>query len=309
MGRILYAVDENGEILEGGSYITPEESERDEGIRKQRREYFERKKQEELIRIDFTEILGSFYFVNYRKLLQIIDDDTATAFRYLYLCTFADDNGKLLYEGKPVLHKDFRRILRLKDLHTSCMVADCLEDIGLLYRNESGQYFANLEYYIRNQKLPDDFKGSSSRMLDRGIKRLYEISTPKHHAMLGKIVPLLEYLNKNYNILCTQDTIYESNISKVNPLTSAEICRICGRSENNKDYFIHQLNKYVVDRLPFVRRVVDDTEEYNLDCYLVNPYIVYMGNKNNRLEFTFELFDLGKNCVRNRCKKRRKLTQ
>ena len=309
MSKILYAVNEYGEIIEGGIYITPKESQRDEEIRKQRREYFERKKQEELLKIDFTEILGSFYFVNYKKLLKIIDDDTATGFRYLYLCTFADDSGRLIYEDDLVTHKLFRRIFRFNDAHTTSKVVDKIESLGLLHHDENGCYHINLDYYVRNTKLPEEFKGNSSRMLDIGIRRLYEMSTPKHHAMLGKIIPLLEYLNKNYNILCSKETVYETDVACISPLTPKEICEICGRSPENYNRFINELGKFIINRRPFVRRVVDDTEEYELNCYFVNPYIVYMGNKNNYLEFTFKLFDLGRNCVRNRYKKRRKLTQ
>lgn len=289
MSNIIYAVDEFGEKHEGGYYISPEQAKRETEIREQRKQYFKRMEQEQILKIGFEEILGEFYFVNYRKLLQITNDNTALAFRYLYLCTFADNDGRLEYKGKTVIHKDFKRILNLNPKTSGNDISE-LENYKLIYKVEN-IYYVNLDYYIRKQKLPDNFKGNSARMIDHGVRELYEQSTPRNHEMLGKIVPLLEYINKYNNILCTKETVMEFDHKKVQPLSGYEICRICNRSVENSDRFLKELKSYVIDRLPFIRRVVDDTK-YHLDCYIVNPYVVYMGSRNDHLEWTFKLFDL-----------------
>ena len=289
MSKVLYAVDEFGVKHEGGEYITSEEYERNEELRKQRKEYFERMDQQKFLKIEFTEILGEFYFLNYRKLLQIIGDDTSLAFKYLYLCTFADKDGKLEYKSKSVIHKDFQRILNVNRVLAGEIV-EKLNSYNLIYK-VNDEYYVNLEYYIRNQSLPEEFKGNSSRMIDKGIRELYEQATPRKHAMLGKIVPLLEYVNKYNNILCTKDTVSEYDYKRIKPLSGYEICRICNRSVENSDVFLKELKSFVIDRLPFIRRIVDETK-YNLDCYIINPYVVYMGSRNDHLEWTFKLFDL-----------------
>lgn len=289
MGKVLYGVDEFGEKLEGGVYITEQEMVKQRELSEKRRQYFRQMQQENILRIDFTEILGEFYFVNYRKLLKITNDNTALAFRYLYLCTFADKDGKLNFKGKDVLHKDFKRILNLNPKTAGSDVVE-LENYNLIYKVDD-VYYVNLEYYIRKQKLPDEFKGKSARIIDKGVRELYEQSTPRNHAMLGKIVPLLEYINKYNNILCTKETVLEFDYTKIEPLSGYEICRICNRTVENSDRFLKELKHFVIDRLPFIRRVVDDTE-YHLDCYIVNPYVVYMGSRNDHLEWTFKLFDL-----------------
>ena len=289
MPKVLYAVDEFGVKHEGGNYITPEEDAKDQVIKEERKRYFERMKQQELLRIEFGEILGEFYFVNYRKLLELLKDNTSLAFKYLYLCTFADRDGLLEYKGKVVIHKDFKKILNLNG-KTTGNVIDNLLNAGLMGKKDQF-YYMNLDYYIRNQKLPEEFKGNSSRMIDRGIRELYEQSTPRKHEMLGKIVPLLEYVNKYNNILCTKDTVCEYDHKKIKPLSGYEICRICNRSVQNSDVFLKELKSFVIDRLPFICRVVDETK-YNLDCYIINPYVVYMGSRNDHLEWTFKLFDL-----------------
>jgi hypothetical protein len=289
MPKIIYAVDEFGEKHEGGVYVTPEEQEKHRQLSEKRRQYFRQMQQQNTLQVNFTEVLGEFYFVNYKKLLALTNDNTALAFRYLYLCTFADNNGKLEYKGKEVIHKNFKRILNLNPKTASNDVAE-LERYKLIYK-VNDVYYINLEYYIRKQKLPDDFKGQSARMIDHGVRELYEQSTPRNHAMLGKIVPLLEYVNKYNNIICTKDTVMEFDHKKIVPLSGYEICRVCNRSVENSDYFLKELKSFVIDRLPFVRRVVDETK-YHLDCYIVNPYVVYMGSRNDHLEWTFKLFDL-----------------
>lgn len=289
MPKIIYAVDEFGEKHEGGYYTSVEQAKREEEIREQRRNYFRKMEQEKVLRIGFEDILGEFYFVNYRKLLQLTNDNTALAFRYLYLCTFADNDGKLMYKDRDVIHKHFKRILKLNPKTANTDIAE-LEQYELIYKVKD-IYYINLDYYIRKQKLPDDFKGNSARMIDRGIRELYEQSTPRYHEMLGKIVPLLEYINKYNNILCTKDTVIEFDHKKIVPLSGYEICRICNRTVENSDRFLKQLKSFTVDKLPFIRRVVDETK-YDLDCYIVNPYVVYMGSRNDQLEWTFKLFDL-----------------
>lgn len=289
MGEVLYAVNKFGEKLEGGLYITPEEQEKSRQLSEERRKYFKRMHEQNELQVNFTDILGEFYFVNYRRLLQITNDNTALAFRYLYLCTLADKDGRLEYKGKEVIHKDFKRILNLNPKTAGRDVGE-LEKYNLIFK-ENEVYYVNLEYYIRKQKLPEDFKGNSARMIDRGIQELYKQSTPRNHEMLGKIVPLLEYINKYNNILCTKETVTEFDYKKIVPLSGFEICRICNRSTQNSDYFLKQLKSFVIDRLPFIRRVVDETV-YHLDCYIVNPYVVYMGSRNDHLEWTFKLFDL-----------------
>lgn len=289
MTNVIYAVDEFGEKLEGGTYITKDQANKEAAIRKQRKDYFDRMRQQENLRIGFEDVLGEFYFINYRKLLQLTDDNTALAFRYLYLCTFADNEGRLQYKGKDVIHKDFKRILNLNPKTAGRDIAE-LENYELIYKI-GNIYHVNLTYYIRKQKLPDEFKGNSARMIDKGIRELYEQSTPRNHAMLGKIVPLLEYINKYNNILCTKDTVTQFDHRKIVPLSGYEICRICNRTTENSDRFLKELKSYTIDRLPFIRRIVDDTK-YHLDCYIVNPYVIYMGSRNDHLEWTFKLFDL-----------------
>ena len=71
MGKVLYGVDEFGEKLEGGVYITEQEMVKQRELSEKRRQYFKQMQQENILRIDFTEILGEFYFVNYRKLLKM----------------------------------------------------------------------------------------------------------------------------------------------------------------------------------------------------------------------------------------------
>lgn len=289
MAQVIYAVTEFGEKLEGGHYTTQEEAKKEALLREQRKQYFKRMDQERILKIEFEDVLGEFYFMNYKKLLDITNDNTALAFRYLYLCTFADNDGKLEYKGKDVIHKDFKRILNLNPKTVGSDIAE-LEKYKLIYKVDNF-YYVNLEYYIRKQKLPDSFKGNSARMIDHGIRELYQQSSPRNHEMLGKIVPLLEHINKFNNILCTKDTVMEFDHKKIVPLSGYEICRICNRSIENSDRFLKELRSYVIDRLPFIRRVVDDTK-YHLDCYIVNPYVVYMGSRNDHLEWTFKLFDL-----------------
>ena len=286
----LVAVDlSTGEIQDDADVkiYTKEMVEKQESERKRRRDYFRHQEEKQKLHLEVENILGEFYFLHYKRLIEKIDGDTALAFRYLYICTYANDIGKLFYRDKPMKHKDIVRILRMDRKLASSEINRMIE-LGLLIENQDC-YVANLYYYIRNLQMPEQFKGNSSRMFDNGIRELYDISTPRHHAMLGEIVPLLEYINKYNNVICTKSTVAERDFKKLQPLHMSEICKICGRSGTSRTTFKNSLGSFKINGLPLFRSVVEDNKTVG---YIINPYILYMGSRNDDLQFAFNLFDL-----------------
>ena len=278
-----------GEIYneEKGLFLTDAELQRAQQEKERRKNYFEFTQQKQILHIEIENILGQFYFSHYKRLLKIIQNDTALAFRYLYICTYADNDGRLIYKGKQMLHKDVVKLLNI-NRNTALSNVNKMIEYGLLIE-EKGLYSANLQYYIRRKKLPEDFKKQSSRIFDNGIRTLYCESTARHHEILGEIVPLLEYINKYNNVVCTKETVEQREFDKINPLTMKEICSICGRSIDNTDVFKKQLGKYKINGLPLFRGIIEDKKSIG---YVFNPYILYMGSRNDDLEFAFNLFDL-----------------
>ena len=277
-------VDSDGVILNKtpGIFTTYEERER-------RRQIYEHKQQSAQLMEEIEKILGEFFFLNYKRLLANIQNDKALAFRYLYICTYANDIGTLLYKGKPMKHKDIVHVLNMNNKIASEEIRRMIE-YNLLIDN-GNCYTANLYYYVRNMEIPNEFKGRSARMFDNGIRALYDISTPRHHALLGEIVPLLEYINKYNNILCTKETVTQRDFKKIQPLNMKEICEICGRSTDNRTAFKNSLGKYKINNLPLFRSVVEHDKTVG---YIINPYILYMGSRNDDLKFAFSLFDLNR---------------
>lgn len=281
--------DITGEVLDkqSGVFVSNADLQKQNEEKERRKNYFDHQNQKGQLRLEVDNILGQFYFINYKRLLGIIDNDTALAFRYLYLCTFANDVGQLYYKDKQMRHKDVVRVLYMNNKIASAEVNRMIE-FGLLLEN-NGYYSANLYYYIRNIGLPDEFKSRSARIFDNGIKSLYEISTARHHKTLGEIVPLLEYINKYNNVICSKDTIEERDFKKIKPLNMGEICTICERSNSNRILFKQALGKYKINGLPLLRSVVEDNQTIG---YVINPYVLYMGSRNDDLQFAFSLFDL-----------------
>lgn len=240
---------------------------------------------------------GNFYFYRYDKLLEQLDDDTATAFRFLYLCACADKDGYFQKNSSRNCSSidDFINIFDAgKDTIRRYM--ETLINNKLLFKEDNG-YKLNSIYY-HTGKLPDEYKNNTIRTFNEAIKELYHASTPREHKMIGQILKLVPYINIYNNVLCWN--IEETDKSKIQPLTFDDIRNIM-RPKNKYNYEImKKLEKLFVKGEPVLGNFSSVSEEQ----YIINPRVFYRGNDVNDLKAIIDQFDIAKNQYINKKKKK-----
>ena len=234
---------------------------------------------------------GTFYFNNYVKLLKTIDNDTALAFRFLYLCTFANFDGYLMFGNirhdkytDYMTEKDYAEVFKLSPAPTNKLQHQLL-DLNLVIKTEDNKLKINDNFFIRG-KLTNKDKTETSRVFDNGVKKLYEISKPREHRRLGIVIALLPYINIHYNIVCSNPC--ESNIKYIRPLTIRDICELTNYDFNNAEKLRKNLASTEVNELPLVAYI----SHSNGNFFIVNPAVFYKGNQIEDIRAMMLLFDV-----------------
>lgn len=261
-----YVDVETGELL-NGILVTQEELKK----KKNRNDFIQYQKSQDSLAVYIDDQFGSFYFNNYKKLLEKVDNDTALAFRFLYLCTFADYDNYLHDEDGLMSEKDLGYILKLAPTAFFSLKKQ-LYDKHLIFKDKMGFLKINSLYYTRG-KINAGFKQESSRVFDNGIRTLYKTAKSKDHKRIGTIIPLLIYTNSYINVLC--HNTQERDTDKINALTLHEISEIIGYSYDHVSSLTNYLKNIKVNNKPLMARVTHSDGDF----YIINPAVFYKGNK------------------------------
>lgn len=272
---------ETGEIIDNVQRIVTESEEKKIS---DYRAYIQRRQQ--LYQL-MSKHCGNFYFYRYDKLLEQLGDDTATAFRFLYLCSCADQDGYFVkYKNEYCKSKeDFTYVFeKTKDTVTSYL--NKLISNKLLYKDAKG-YRLNPMYYSMGN-MDDEFKRSSIRTFNNAIKELYRNSDPREHKMIGKILKLVPYINIYNNVLCWD--IEETDKDLIQPLTAEDIRYVIYPDSNYGYDVMDKLGMLFVKGEPLLGKFtsVDQTQ------YIINPRVFYRGNNVADLKAVIDQFDIAK---------------
>lgn len=218
---------------------------------------------------------GEFYFLRYRNLLnENIEKQIAT--RSIYLCTFANYDGILVYgnakgENKFVRRKDLPEILGLKKTELANTMNKMFKTYELFFEKEDERIEMNREYFLKG-KVDDkeDLKGAI-RVFNEAVRELYMKSSPKEHKKLFLLFKLLPHINFTHNVVCSNPE--EKNIELVDPLTLKEAMGLVKYSH------ITKFKKELLDMTVNGELVAKITETKYGKFIYVNPRIFYSGNK------------------------------
>lgn len=272
---------DTGEVLEG---ITSYTTESDDAKRTAYRQLQQKRKH---IRELVDHHCGEFYFYRYDKLLEQLQDDTATAFRFLYLCACADKDGYVYKYGREKCRsvEDFTYVFE-KTKDTVRRYMETLTSNQLIFKND-GSYKLNPLFYSMGN-LDDDFKRNTIRTFNKAIKELYYNSDPKEHKMIGRVLKLVPYINVYNNVLCWN--IYETDKQLIQPLTLSEIRTIIHPRNNYGYQVVENLMNLFIKGEPVIGNFTSIGEEH----YIINPRLFYRGNNANDLQLIIDQFDISK---------------
>ena len=230
---------------------------------------------------------NGFYFKCYKNVLEL-DIPKQYLFRYTYLCTYLDYDGKLkiMVNGKKkaITERDLQEILKLSEREARNTKNELIK-YGLIIINEDGTISINSKYAIKGEVKRKKLRGGA-RIMINGIREIYEKSKPIEHKRLALLIQLLPYVNYNYNIICFNPD--EEDKDKIIPMGLKDLCKITDYNERNWRKLKNELLRITVGGTP----VIAVTEIYNGHAVSINPKIYYKGNNPRALEWLAVLFNI-----------------
>ena len=223
---------------------------------------------------------GNFIQTRYNPLLQAINYDTATAFRFIYLCTYMEyDTGYIIWNNSKAKDNDLKYIL---DISRAVMpkIKQELFSNNLIFKDEDGYIYVNPSYCykgdISNNK---DYKKEYTRIFNNSIQELYKKSgDPREHKMLGRFILLLPYVNVYHNVICLN--IREKDMEKIILPTSQQMDKIFHVSDRHANRTLKELLSITVGGEPAILNISHNMAK----IYAVNPRIYYGGVNVKNLE-------------------------
>lgn len=230
---------------------------------------------------------GNFIHTRYQALLDKINNDTATAFRFIYLCTFMEyDTGYILYKGRKIKVDSLIDIFNVSR-NTMTKIKKVLFENELIYTDKDGYLLINTEYCYRGDIIKDKrYKQQCTRIFNNSIQDLYKRSNDsREHKLLGKFILLLPYINIWHNIICFNTK--EKDTSKLSLPNTSQMEEILDISNRNGNRTLNELFEITVGGEKAVLMV---TDKKSVKMYLVNPRVYYGGNNINDLQETMGYF-------------------
>lgn len=266
---------ETGVIEENVLYKTKNDQIRElQSIANQKRKYHDYLENKMPVPTYLQNQYGSFYFCHYQRILDAINGDSATAFRFLYLCTFSDYDGYVIDKsGSRLKPNELNDLLDVAP-RTFTNIKHTLFDNELLFKSPEGFVFINPMYCNRGDMLTG-YKRRCTRIFDTAIQDLYKNSTFKEHKQIGYLVLLLPYVNVYHNIICLNPE--EKNMDKVQIMTQEEIASVISVSKNH----ITKIKRFLLDITVGGHPLLLIIEHKNLKLYAVNPAVFYAGTNIN----------------------------
>ena len=284
---------ETGEIINVSRYITPEQDERISNFRRMT------KKARKLHKM-IAQHCGGFFFYRYQDLLSVLDGDTATGFRFVYLCACATKEGYFIKYNNELCRtqEDFTYIFdKTKDTVKKYLLK--LEERNLIFKDEKG-YKLNSLYYYCSLNNDDEQKRNSVRTFRNCVKELYNNSNPNEHALMGELLKFVPYINIYNNVVCWNPE--ESDKNEVQPLTLRDIRYIIRENSNYGRELEEKLEMIFIKGEP----VFGKFEAANEHHYVINPRLLYRGNDPSQFKSLIDQFDIAKGQYLNKQHKLRK---
>lgn len=223
---------------------------------------------------------GNYIHTRYQALLEKIKYDTATAFRFIYLCTFMEYNtGYVIYKNSKIKN-DYLIDLFNVSKNTMTKIKKSLYDNELIYTDKDGYVLINTDYCYRGDISNDKaYKRQCIRIFNNSIQELYLRSDDsREHKLLGKFILLLPYINIWHNIICLNTK--EKDFEKLILPNTKQMEEILNTSCRNSNKTLNELFEVTVGGEKAIYLI---TNKKDLKMYVVNPRIYYGGNNINDL--------------------------
>lgn len=239
---------------------------------------------------------NNFIFITYKLLTSLnIENEILTQSditRIIYVSTYMSKSGKLMKTERTSMSKEaLQEKLKLKKSEFAKLYKKII-DLDILKEKEDGLYLNQKYFYIGTLKgkLDNNFENMYIKAYIKQIRFLYENVLPKEHKQLAILFLLIPYINRKYNIICSNPL--EEDANKVFPLTVKELAYILKYSDVNNfcKIILKLLNIKDLENNDILKIVMNGSGIQSASI-IINPRLIYAGNDFKDVECLCVLFN------------------
>lgn len=285
----VFIIDPNtGEVMDFSQrtiYIQTEEQ------RAESKKYFDSlsKKQEmNYLYKDYGRFLWSFYNIS-QSLFPNLKGSYIT--RLMFLATYINYDG-FLSDNKnvPLTKNQIKTLLGVSEREFHYFYKCLLEEHIIIEHND--KCYINKDIFQRGELSPVDLAVLAkdekyvTRIYIKAVRSLYNKATIKSHKTLSYLFQVIPYVNRDYNIVCSNPL--ETNKDKINKLTLGEFADLINYDRSHISRLCNQLFDPTFEvngkELSAMRYVVDKSLAKNTYSMFINPRVYYAGSKWSEVE-------------------------
>lgn len=232
---------------------------------------------------------SSFVWVVYESSAVLFDtiEKSSHVTMLIYLSTFCNYDGVVLWEGLPALRRDLPAILGVSERETQRFWS-AVSKIGAC-REEDGVLRMDSRFFRRGKVRSSEIKSMAgrntylTRMYIDAVRSLYKSAKPRSFKTLAYIFQVMPFVNREYNVVCHNPL--ETVLDLVVPMTLGELCDTLGYYEANSARMIDGLLRARFSlsegsrEESAVRYVISDRlRDKRAYTLFINPNVYYAGS-------------------------------
>lgn len=280
--EVLHLVsDSTGEVLEtyymrGGDKIVKRSAKQQESDKK----YYKRKSAKG-VRFVFVDVQKGFSGLK-----------PATSVRMVYLSTYADyDNTLMVTQSKPMKKKDLAKVLGINDMAVSRFWKEVYPEYLTIDENKS----LRINNTFFRGRIDGEYK-EYQKFYFEGIRSIYKRCVNGNHGLknVGKIFNILPYVNREYNVLCEREQVFETDATKIRGISVRDFADLVGCDISHIKRVMKEYNSITFysdgKEQRFIRFMADNNSYIKTLRVYLNPFAFYAGNDSKRVDVVKQMF-------------------
>lgn len=232
---------------------------------------------------------NSFVWVVYESSAVLFDalEKGSHVTMLIYLSTFCDYDGVIIWEKHPATKRDLRTILCVSESEAQRFWL-AVTEMGAC-REEDGVLRIDSRFFRRGKVRSSELKAMAgrntylTRMYIDAVRSLYKSAKPRSLKTLAYIFQVMPFVNREYNIVCHNPL--ETVLDLVVPMTLGELCDTLGYYGANSARMIDGLLRARFSlsegsrEESAVRYVISDRlRDKRAYTLFINPNVYYAGS-------------------------------
>lgn len=218
-----------------------------------------------------------FFWHFFYENIDFPDLSPLNAFRLMYVSTFISYKDYCLKkQGKSITRKSLQELMGLRT-NTFLRFIQDITDVGYIVKGDKGRYYLNSNFFKKGSLDKSESEVRHIRVYSEPLKALYKSIPQSKYGAAGYIIKLIPYINKQWNIICSNP--FESERDKIDPLTMTDICGILGYNKTCVSKLKKELYSltFTYCGIPQSACLYTRDPDTNKKIFVINPVLMYSG--------------------------------